>query len=191
VILTDREIQIALNRSQIVIDPQPAVEAYSSTSVDLTLDQHITEFRDDLSDDPVETIIDPSHKNFVAERTLAKITKKVTIDQSGYLLIPDKLVLGWTVERLELPIHSRLAARVEGKSSLARLGLGVHITAPTIHSGFGNPIRLEIINHGVVPIRLRIGMRICQLIFEVTFGTAQKGFQQLQSAMLPTTSTSS
>jgi dCTP deaminase len=190
VILTDREIQIALSRSQIVIDPQPAVEAYSSTSVDLTLDPHITEFRADLSDDPVETIIDPSHKNFVAERTLAKITKQVTINQSGYLLIPDKLVLGWTVERLELPIHSRLAARVEGKSSLARLGLGVHITAPTIHSGFGNPIRLEIINHGVVPIRLRVGMRICQLIFEVTFGTAQKGFQQLQSAMLPTTSTS-
>jgi dCTP deaminase len=184
VILTDREIQIALSRSQIVIDPQPAVEAYSSTSVDLTLDPHITEFRDDLSDDPVETVIDPSHKNFVAERTLTRITRQVIIDQSGYLLIPDKLVLGWTVERLELPIYSRLAARVEGKSSLARLGLGVHITAPTIHSGFGNPIRLEIINHGAVPIRLRVGMRICQLIFEVTFGTAQKGFHQLQSAML-------
>lgn len=185
-ILTDREIQIALSRNQIAIEPPPAVEAYSSTSVDLTLDPHITEFKDDLSDDPLEHIIDPSHKNFVAERTLAKITRQVVIDQNGYLLTPNKLVLGWTVERLELPIHSRLAARVEGKSSLARLGLGVHITAPTIHSGFGNPIRLEIINHGVVPIRLRTGMRICQLIFEATFGTAQKGFQQLQSASVPT-----
>jgi dCTP deaminase len=71
---------------------------------------------------------------------------------------------------------------VEGKSSLARLGLGVHITAPTIHSGFGNSIRLEIINHGAVPIRLRAGMRICQIVFELTLGTPQKGFQQIQSA---------
>jgi len=182
VILTDREIQIALSRNQIVIDPAPSVEAYSSTSLDLTLDKHLTEFRDDLSDDPIETIIDPSHEKFVAERTLAKVTKQTIIDKNGYLLFPGKLILGWTAERVELPIHSRLAARIEGKSSLARLGLGVHITAPIIHSGFANPIRLEIINHGVVPIRLRIEMRICQLIFELTFGTAQKGFQQLHSA---------
>ena len=188
-ILTDREIQIALDRRQIIIDPLPAVEAYSSTTVDLTLDPNLSVFKNDLTNDPVETIIDPGHKNFVAERALAKITDKVIIGNGGYLLIPNKLILGWTAERLELPIHSRLAARVEGKSFLARLGLGVHITAPTIHSGFANPIRLEIINHGVVPIRLRVGMRICQLIFEHTFGTAQKGFQPSQSAPVPPTST--
>jgi len=186
VILTDREIQIALSRNQILIEPSPAVEAYSSTSIDLTLGKFVTEFRDDLVDDALENIIDPSHKSFVAERTLAKITKRIEISSDGYLLTSRKLVLGWTAERVELPIHSRLAARVEGKSSLARLGLGVHITAPIIHSGFANPIRLELINHGVVPIRLRHGMRICQLIFEITFGTPQKGFQPLQSAPLPT-----
>ena len=70
----------------------------------------------------------------------------------------------------------RLAARVEGKSSLGRLGLGVHITAPTIHAGFNGRIRLEIINHGSLPIRLRAGMRICQLIFEQTLGTPEKGY---------------
>ncbi|HEY0439702.1 MAG TPA: dCTP deaminase, partial [Xanthobacteraceae bacterium] len=96
-----------------------------------------------------------------------------------------KLVLAWTRERVELPVHSRLAARVEGKSSLARVGLGVHITAPTIHSGFAYRIRLEIVNHGRVPIRLRTGMKICQLIFELTLGTPQKGFQPLQTAPLP------
>ena len=185
-ILTDREIQIALSKNHIKIEPSPKVEAYSSTSVDLTLDSHITVFRDDLANDPIETVIDPGHKNFAAERTLAKITKQETIDKiNGFLLIPRKLTLGWTIERVELPIQSRLAARVEGKSSLARLGLGVHITAPTIHSGFANPIRLEIINHGEVPIRLRTGMPICQLIFEFTFGTPQKGFQPQQSAPLP------
>jgi len=57
VILTDREIQIALDKKQITIDPLPALEAYSSTSVDLTLDQHINVFRDDLSDDPMLSIL--------------------------------------------------------------------------------------------------------------------------------------
>ena len=60
-------------------------------------------------------------------------------------------MLGWTAEYVELPIDSRIAARVEGKSSLARLGLGVHITAPTIHAGFPGQIRLEIVNHGHLP----------------------------------------
>jgi dCTP deaminase len=73
--------------------------------------------------------------------------------------------------------HNRIAARIEGKSSLARLGLGVHITAPTIHAGFAGQIRLEMINHGKVPIRMRVGMRVCQLIFEQTLGTPEKGYQ--------------
>ena len=184
-ILTDREIQIALQKDQIKIEPNPAVENYSSTSVDLTLDSHINEFKEDLTNDEgIETTIDPGHKNFVAERTLAKITTPVTIGEQGYLLVPRKLILCWTRERVELPIPARLAARVEGKSSLARLGLGVHVTAPTIHSGFANPIRLEVLNHGHAPIRLRTGMRICQLIFETTLGTAQKGFKAIQSAPL-------
>lgn len=185
-ILTDREIQIALSRGQIKIEPDPHIDAYSSTSVDLRLDSHISEFKDDLTDgDGVETTIDPSHRSFVAERALAKITNPITIGDAGYPIPPKRLVLGWTIERVELPIHSRLAARVEGKSSLARLGLGIHITAPTIHSGFAYPIRLEIVNHGHAPIRLRVGMRICQLIFETTLGTAQKGFSAVQSAPIP------
>jgi dCTP deaminase len=77
---------------------------------------------------------------------------------------------------VNLPYDSRLAARVEGKSSLARLGLGVHITAPTIHAGFEGQIRLELINHGRLPITVKPGMRICQLIFEQTLGTPQRGY---------------
>jgi dCTP deaminase len=186
-ILTDREIQISLAHGQILIVPSPAVDAYSSTSVDLRLDKHLSIFKEDLTEGRgVETpIIDPSHKDFVAERALARLTDPIEIPDTGYPLVPKKLVLGWTIERVELPEHSRIAARVEGKSSLARVGLGIHITAPTIHSGFRYPIRLELINHGHAPIRLRHGMRICQLIFEITLGTPQKGFSALQSAPLP------
>ncbi|MGD0511380.1 MAG: hypothetical protein ABSA33_06095 [Candidatus Micrarchaeaceae archaeon] len=81
-----------------------------------------------------------------------------------------------TEENIELPIHSRLAARVEGKSSLARLGIGIHVTAPTIHAGFRGPIQLEICNHGVLQVKLMAAMRVCQLIFEQTLGTPDKGY---------------
>jgi dCTP deaminase len=86
------------------------------------------------------------------------------------------LVLGWTKERVHLKSSARVAARVEGKSSLARLGLAVHVTAPTIHSGFNGQIQLEIINLGPLPIRLRADMAICQLIFEQTLGFPEKGY---------------
>jgi len=89
------------------------------------------------------------------------------------------------MERIQLPPASRLAARVEGKSSLARLGLGVHVTAPTIHAGFGatrdpdypgSAIRLEMWNIGPLRIKLEKGMPICQLIFEWVDGTPEKGY---------------
>jgi dCTP deaminase len=84
--------------------------------------------------------------------------------------------LGWTEEKIYLPHTSRLCARVDGKSSLGRMGIGVHITAPTIHAGFGfnknNPndhgaqLRLEIWNVGPLPVELVAGMRVCQLVIE-------------------------
>jgi dCTP deaminase len=184
-ILTDREIQIFLEHRQINIDPRPDVEVYTSTSVDLRLDKYLSVFKENLAGGIEPPVIDPSSKDFVAEKAIAILTESVEIPDAGYPLGPRKLVLGWTIERVELPLHSRIAARVEGKSSLARMGLGIHITAPTIHSGFKYPIRLELINHGHAQIRLRYGMRICQLIFEISFGTPQKGFSAAQSAPLP------
>lgn len=175
-ILTDREIQIFLERGTIVIDPPPNPEsAYSSTSVDLTLDSVITLFKKPASG--IEQAIDPSSADFKGEKILDQITERHTIDTAGYLLNPGLLILGWTSEYVDLKYDARLAARVEGKSSLARLGLGVHVTAPTIHSGFNGRVRLEIVNHGMLPIRLRPGMRICQLIFEQTLGTPEKGYK--------------
>lgn len=105
------------------------------------------------------------------------MTDAKTIPASGYDLPTKTLLLGWTKEYIELSLETRIAARVEGRSSLARLGLAVHLTAPTIHAGFKGPIQLEMINHGLVPIRLKAGMRICQLIFEMTLGTPEKGYK--------------
>lgn len=174
-ILTDREIRLSIARGLIVIDPAPDEKAFSSTAVDLTLDEHISELKD--VEAGLEQAVDPSHKDFKSEKTLELVTNKITIPTDGYLLKPDILVLAWTKEYVNLASHNRVAARVEGKSSLARFGLGIHVTAPTIHAGFDGHIRLEMVNHGKLPIRLRTGMRICQLIFEQTLGTPEKGYQ--------------
>ena len=180
-IFTDREIQLAISKRQIVIEPEPALDAYSSTSLDLRLAGTVTVFRTNINTGAVKTEIDPI-PGFKVEPTVKELSDEQTIGPEGFLLVPRKLVLGWTLERVELPTQARLAARVEGKSSLARLGLGVHITAPTIHSGFNNPIRLEMVNHGEVPIRLRTGMKICQLVFELTLGSPQKAFSAIQTS---------
>jgi dCTP deaminase len=175
VILTDREIKLSIERGFINIDPRPQEQAYSSTSVDLTLDPTINEFVPPGRG--IEQIVDSSVPGLDFEETLAKLTKKVEIGSDGYVLKPKTLVLAWTAEYVDLRQSARLAARVEGKSSLARLGLAVHMTAPTIHAGFDGRIRLEVCNHGDLQIRLRAGMRLCQLIFEQTLGTPERGYQ--------------
>ena len=85
-------------------------------------------------------------------------------------------MLGLTVEYVKLPLPHEigdrdcLAARVEGKSSLARIGLLVHFTAPTIHAGFEGHITLEMMNLGPSPIILTSGMAACQLILDQVHG---------------------
>ena len=176
-ILTDREIQIALEFGSIIIDPVPDERAYSSTSVDLTLDANISLYKE--TPEGVETAIDPGAENFDHEKALASLLEPaISIPQrQGYLFEPDRLLLAWTKEYVKLEPHARIAARIEGKSSLARLGIGVHITAPIIHAGFQGQIRLEMFNHGKLPVRLRAGMRICQLIFEQTLGVPVQGYK--------------
>jgi len=174
-ILTDREIQIFLDKRQINIKPKPDPKRYSSTSVDLTLAKQLRIWSFDQIEKTKGEIITPGPK-FKYPQFRDKYTKRISISDRGYVLSPDSFVLAWTHEIVELPNHSRIAARVEGKSSLARLGLAVHVTAPTIHAGFEGPLQLELCNHGPVSIRLTPGMPICQLIFEMTFGTPAKGY---------------
>lgn len=174
-VLTDREIQAALEFGHIKIVPAPGVDAYSSTSVDLTLSKFIRCWKG-APLKGVEQIICPSAEGYNLKDVLKNLSDQKELDAEGYIIKPQEFVLGWTEETIELPTSSRIAARVEGKSSLARLGIGIHITAPTIHAGFPGPIQLEICNHGIMKIRLVPGMRVCQLIFEQTLGTPAKGY---------------
>jgi dCTP deaminase len=174
-ILTDREIKASLASGLIIIEPHPGEDAYESTSVDLTLDPTLRIFRETAPG--LSVAIDPGLPGYKARDLIAGVTEPFPLNGKGFDLEPKKLVLGWTKERIELPLHGRVAARVEGKSGLARVGLAIHCTAPTIHAGFVGTIQLEIVNHGPMPIRLRPNIPICQLIFEQTLGTADAGYK--------------
>ncbi|MCI0463709.1 MAG: hypothetical protein L0Z62_42785 [Gemmataceae bacterium] len=185
-ILSDRETWAARARAAIRITPWPSPERFSSTAVDLTLSAELQKWKDP-STVGAEVRIRPGDPAFQVRQTLDELTEQVTIPGEGFVLLPGQFVLGWTAEKIQLPVRSRIAARVEGKSSLARLGLGVHVTAPTIHAGFGvkqgddaypgSELQLEIWNVGRFPIILDPGIAICQLIFELVDGTPDRGYQ--------------
>jgi dCTP deaminase len=186
VILSDREILAALDRGAMKITPVPPTEVWSSTAVDLRLDKDLVEWTRP-GGDGVESVICPSSPEFNFDRIRDQFCTRIVIPKDGYVFKPQAFILGWTVEKIQLPHRSRLAARVEGKSSLARLGIGIHVTAPTIHAGFGyrkdlddyagSPLQLEMWNAGPADIKLVTGMRICQLIFEIVDGTPEKGYE--------------
>jgi dCTP deaminase len=186
VILSDREIKLALERGLVRITPLPAGRAWSSTAVDLGLASELTRWQPPAGRKR-RLVFSPADADFSFTATLKAHGRTFPIPEEGFVLEPGQFVLGWTVEKIQMPYRSRLAGRVEGKSTLARLGLGIHVTAPTIHAGFGyvpenpdfpgNPIQLEIWNIAPIPIRLKTGMAICQLIFEEVHGTPEKGYE--------------
>jgi dCTP deaminase len=108
VILTDREIKIYIDRGLITIDPRPDLTiALNSTAVDLTLDPIISEFKEQKGG--IETIIDPSKATFRDEEVLRDITDSITIPADGYVLKPHNLILGWTLEYIDLKLLTPLS----------------------------------------------------------------------------------
>ncbi len=175
-ILCDTEIRAALRSRQLVIDPAPPAGHIATSAVDLMLGREFRRWRSPEGE-AASIAIDPSQPDFYRSHAV-QFLEPVPTDGDGSVIIrPGELILGITHERVELPEASRLAARVEGRSTLARLGLGVHVTAPTIHAGFRGQITLESTNQGPVPIMLRPEVRICQLIVEQVFGTPSSSLE--------------
>ena len=114
----------------------PAPAAWSSTAVDLTLESPLSCWRIP-GGKRSRIVIAPHSPDYDFASLTEQFGQEVSLPAKGHIVEPFSFLLGWTVERIQLPHQSRIAARVEGKSSFARLGLGVHVTAPTIHSGFG------------------------------------------------------
>lgn len=165
-ILSDGEIKHAIKTGQISISPPPEDDQYGPSSLDLHIGEEFREWDPAVLKMPgFEPVVRLSeYKHSVLTHFLREVHKQ----EDGTILLPPKgFVLALTREVVTLPIESRIAARVEGRSSLARSGLMVHLTAPTIHCSFTGQITLEILNQGVFTFRLTPNVdRICQIIFE-------------------------
>ena len=150
-ILSDISIHKALAEGRIIIDPLMDGGVQPS-SVDLRVDRYFRVFRNDTA-----PFIDPK----LAQEDL---TELVEVKEDGaFILHPGEFVLGSTLERVVLP--DDLVARLEGKSSLGRLGLLIHSTAGFIDPGWDGHVTLELSNVANLPITIYPGMKIGQISF--------------------------
>lgn len=164
-ILSDRDIQLELESGRLVIDPigdpdkqiQPA-------SVDLRLGTEFTIFQvGELG------YIDPKGhdwKNLLRHVSVCGVRP--------FLLHPGEFVLSSTMEWVKLP--NNLVARVDGRSSLGRLGVLMHATAGFIDPGFEGNITLELSNVNRMPVALWPGSRVCQISFETMTSPAARPY---------------
>jgi dCTP deaminase len=151
VILSDRTIREELAAGRIVIDPFDEAMVQPS-SVDVRLDRYFRVFLNHTM-----PVID-------VKKDLEELTRLVDIDdERAFILHPGEFVLGSTFERVAVP--DDMVARIEGKSSLGRLGLLIHSTAGFIDAGFDGHITLELSNVANLPITLYPGMKIGQISF--------------------------
>lgn len=148
-LLSDRDIRAVLKSGHVRIDPYDP-EMVQPASVDVRLGRLFRVFENHR-----HSVIDPSEHQPDLTR-LARVD-----DDAPFVLHPGEFVLASTVESVTLPAD--VAARLEGKSSLGRLGLVTHSTAGFIDPGFSGNVTLELSNAASLPILLRPGMRVGQL----------------------------
>lgn len=172
-ILSDGEIQEAISQGLIIIRPPPTPEQFTTSALDLILGNELVELASpgEFSREEVRGVERPivvQLADIDIRAFQSRYTRPVGRHLDGsFRLPPNKFVIGITREHVRLPHSSMIAARVEGRSTLARLGLVVHLTAPTIHCGFDGVIVLEIYNLGPYELSLMPDkLAICQLIFE-------------------------
>ena len=150
-VLSDRDIRIALEQKRITIEPLQDSDSQPA-SVDVHLDKKILVFRN-------------SRRPFIdIHEDVSDLTEMVEIKEgTPFILHPGEFVLGSTLESIGLP--DDLVARLEGKSSLGRIGLLIHSTAGYVDPGWNGNLTLELSNVNNLPVTLYYGMKIGQISF--------------------------
>lgn len=149
--MSDRDIRASIEAGLIGLDPLE-MGLLQPSSIDVRLDRF---FR--LFDNHKYAFIDPAEQQ-------DELTRLIEVDpKEPFILHPGEFVLGSTYEFVTLP--DDVAARLEGKSSLGRLGLLTHSTAGFVDPGFKGHVTLELSNVATLPIKLWPGMKIGQLCF--------------------------
>jgi dCTP deaminase len=150
-LMSDRDIRASIEAGQIGLEPLE-MGLLQPSSIDVRLDRF---FR--LFDNHKYAFIDPAEQQ-------DELTRLIEVDSAEpFILHPGEFVLGSTYEFVTLP--DDVAARLEGKSSLGRLGLLTHSTAGFVDPGFKGHVTLELSNVATLPIKLWPGMKIGQLCF--------------------------
>ncbi|CAB5021731.1 unannotated protein [freshwater metagenome] len=181
-LLSDRDIHIEINSGRVKVEPFDAAMIQPS-SVDVRLDRFFRVFENHKY-----SVIDPSIEQ-------NELTREIAVDpDEDFILHPGEFVLASTYEVITLP--DDIAGRLEGKSSLGRLGLLTHSTAGFIDPGFSGHITLELSNVANLPVKLFPGMKIGQLCLiklsspaEHPYGSEQYG-SRYQGQRGPTASKS-
>ena len=154
-ILVDHEIRKEVAEERLIIEPFDD-SLVQPNSIDVRLADRFSWHENN------DQIIDPYQSDSVLEGL-------VHINGESMVIQPKQFVLGATLEKFQLP--NNIVGQLTGKSSLARLGVMVHVTAGFIDAGFSNPpaqITLEIYNVGNRPVRLHAGMSVGQMVFTRT-----------------------
>ncbi|MFC7403537.1 dCTP deaminase [Georgenia alba] len=161
-LLSDRDIRAEIDSGRVRLDPYEP-EMIQPASLDVRLDRY---FR--LFDNHRYPVIDPAQDQ-------PDLTRLVDAGADEPLVLhPGEFVLGATYEQVTLP--DDVAARLEGKSSLGRLGLLTHSTAGFIDPGFTGHVTLELSNTATMPIMLWPGMKIGQLCFFRLSSSAERPY---------------
>jgi dCTP deaminase len=154
-ILSDRDIRKQIDAGRLVIEPFDP-NMIQPSSVDLRVDRTFRIFAN------------TRYPYIDVRQPMEDLTEVVEVkDEEAFILHPGEFVLGSTLERVTLP--DDLVARIEGKSSLGRLGLLIHSTAGFVDAGWSGHLTLELSNVANLPITIYPGMKIGQLcLFEMT-----------------------
>lgn len=173
-ILSDRDIKARMLKGDIVVespdnDHMPNVGA---SSMDLRLGKYFK-----IYDHTKYAVLDP-----LQPETFKDIARLIEVDDERvpFIVQPGEFVLGVTLEKIK--IADDIVARVEGRSSLGRLGIIIHSTAGFVDAGFEGTITLEITNINRMPVALYPGMRVCQLAFEEMTSPAEVPYQMKKSS---------
>lgn len=175
--LTDGQIEQYLDEGKIILDPRPLNEDISGVTVDIHLGN---EFR--VLQDHAAPFIDISGPREEIDRAIQTVMSEAIVLDSdqAFFIHPGEFALAVTHESVTLPDY--MVGWLDGRSSLARLGLMVHVTAHRIDPGWSGQVVLEFFNSGKLPLALRPLMKIGALSFELLEQSCERPYSTRKDA---------
>ncbi len=168
VILSGEQIREYIRQGRIIIKPFDK-QLIGPSQIDLRLSSKFRVFKP-------TNLVDPFDR-----RSVEKNTELVDTKGEPFVIRPGQLVLGVTLEKVAVP--KDLVASIEGRSSIARMGVFIHISSGHVNPGSGSrnpiPVTLEILNMNPAPVKLYPGMRVCQLLFYAMDKPVSRGYDDL------------